>query len=78
MASHIAYVPWVLSPVARNRYTSPTTAMVRPSLGFLKVGGGALKVPHCWDAAYGLSCLKWSRGRIESGSDCTLHDATTI
>ena len=38
MASHRAYLPLVSSPVARKRYTSPTTAMVRPSPGFLKVG----------------------------------------
>ena len=30
MASHKAYLPFVSSPVARKRYTSPTTAMVRP------------------------------------------------
>ena len=30
MASHKAHLPFVSSPVARNRYTSPTTAMVRP------------------------------------------------
>src|ERR1043166_5878218 len=31
MASHKAYLPFVSSPVARKRYTSPTTAIVRPS-----------------------------------------------
>jgi hypothetical protein len=36
---HKAYLPFVSSPVARKRYTSPTTAMVRPSLGFLIMGG---------------------------------------
>src|SRR5262249_33756832 len=34
IASHKAYLPFVSSPVARNRYTSPTTATVRPSPGF--------------------------------------------
>ncbi len=38
MASHIAYLPFVSSPVARKRYTSPTTAMVRPSAGFISTG----------------------------------------
>src|SRR6516225_6563139 len=34
IASHRAYLPFVSSPVARKRYTSPTTAMVRPSPSF--------------------------------------------
>ena len=38
MASHMAYLPLVSSLDARKRYTSPTTAMVRPSAGVLKVG----------------------------------------
>ena len=38
MASHMAYLPLVSSPVARKRYTSPTTAMVRPSVG-LRITG---------------------------------------
>jgi endogenous inhibitor of DNA gyrase (YacG/DUF329 family) len=42
MASHVAYVPWVSSPVARKRYTSPTTAIVRPSVGFLIIGDSVM------------------------------------
>src|SRR5436853_603512 len=38
MASHMAYLPFVSSPVARKRYTSPTTAKVRPWGGVLIVG----------------------------------------
>ena len=38
MASHRAYLPFVSSPVARKRYTSPTTAMVRPWAGVRMVG----------------------------------------
>src|SRR6516164_3355007 len=38
MASHSAYLPFVSSPVARKRYRSPTTAIVRPSLGIRTVG----------------------------------------
>src|SRR2546426_1169121 len=34
----MAYLPLVSSPTARKRYTSPTTAMVRPSVGFVSVG----------------------------------------
>src|SRR3954469_16990617 len=34
----------VCSPVARKRYTSPTTAMVRPSPGFLRVGWCAMLI----------------------------------
>ena len=45
-ASHKAYLPFVSSPVARKRYTSPTTAMVRPWGGVLMVGWcGAAIVP---------------------------------
>jgi hypothetical protein len=39
MTSHKAYLPFVSSPVARKRDTSPTTATVRPSPGFLMVAG---------------------------------------
>src|SRR5436190_6942848 len=45
MASHKAYFPFVSSPVARKRYTSPTTALVRPSAGFRKIGGVIMFVP---------------------------------
>ena len=38
MASHRAYLPFVSSPVARKRYTSPTTAMVRPWAGLRTTG----------------------------------------
>ena len=38
MASHKAYLPFVSLPVAKKRYTSPTTAMVRPSVVFRIVG----------------------------------------
>src|SRR5262249_35145486 len=38
MASHNAYLPLVSSPVARKRYTSPTTATVRPCWGTRMVG----------------------------------------
>src|SRR5258708_25806173 len=38
MASHTAYLPFVSSPVARKRYTSPTTATVRPWAG-LRITG---------------------------------------
>ena len=44
MASHMAYLPSVSSPVARKRYTSPTTAMVRPSVGFRRVGGWVMVI----------------------------------
>src|SRR4051812_24964370 len=37
-ASHKAYLPLVSSPVTRKRYTSPTTAMVRPFGGLLMTG----------------------------------------
>src|SRR5207253_8430751 len=37
-ASNKAYLPLVSSPVARKRYTSPTTAMVRPLGGVLMTG----------------------------------------
>src|SRR5438445_6400267 len=38
MASHKAYLPFVSSPVARKRYTSPTTATVRPWAAMRTVG----------------------------------------
>ena len=44
MASQRAYLPLLSSPVARKRYTSPTTAMVRPSVGVLSVGGCVLLI----------------------------------
>lgn len=34
----MAYLPFVSSPVARKRYTSPTTAIVRPLSGLQKTG----------------------------------------
>ena len=44
MASHRAYLPLVSSPVAKKRYTSPTTATVRPSLGDLNVGWWGIRL----------------------------------
>ena len=47
MASHMAYFPFVSSPVARKRYTSPTTATVRPSAGVRRVRGwGIIESPY--------------------------------
>ena len=46
MASHKAYLPFVSSPVARKRYTSPTTAMVRPWGGVLMTGWRLMLFPH--------------------------------
>src|SRR5438270_230237 len=53
MASHIAYLPLVSSPVARKRYTSPTTAMVRPSVGCRSVGWWIMVAPS---PATGAAC----------------------
>src|SRR6185503_7089955 len=39
MVSQIAYLPLVFSSVAKNRYTSPTRAIVRPSVDFVRVSG---------------------------------------
>ena len=39
MASNMAYLPSVSSPVARKRYTSPTMPMRGPSQGFRMVAG---------------------------------------
>src|SRR5688500_1447230 len=44
MASHRAYLPSVSSPVARKRYTSPTTATVRPSAGLRMTNREALLI----------------------------------
>ena len=38
MASHMAYLPFVSSPVATKRITSPTTAMVWPWVGVRRTG----------------------------------------
>lgn len=38
MASHKAYLPFVSSPVARKRYTSLSTATVRPWAGLWMIG----------------------------------------
>ncbi len=53
MASHMAYLPFEYSPVTRKRQLSPTTAIVRPSVGVLKLSGalfncllGLLAVDH--------------------------------
>src|SRR3954466_794037 len=57
-ASHMAYFPFVSSPVARKRYTSPTTAMVRPWAGVLKVGWyGTVIVPSL--SRWLVSGLRW-------------------
>lgn len=45
-ASNKAYLPLVSSPVARNRYTSPTTAMVRPWGGALMTGWRLMLFSH--------------------------------
>ena len=65
MASHKAYLPLVSSPVARKRYTSPTTAMVRPWAGVAQ-GGLVRSRPsfrpfHRW---YGSLVVGCPRSRI--------------
>lgn len=49
MASHVAYLPFVSSPVTVAQYTSPTTAIVRPSDGARRVG---------WCVTLGLSLMQ--------------------
>jgi len=45
MVSQTAYLPLVFSPVARNRYTSPTRAIVRHSVDLVRVSWRVISTP---------------------------------
>ena len=75
MASHKAYLPFVSSPVARKRYTSPTTAMVRPSPGFADGGWRHVRLPHSSlvRIAYFIGCF-WKNSHIRSLAETFMAD----
>lgn len=79
----VAYLPSVSAPVAKNRYTSPTTAITRPSPGGRGTGGWELVgmllyffsmqndlrvvYPCCWADA--LICRRWRATARRSNSE---------